>query len=207
MDKIEHIFYINLDKREDRRKEIEDELLNLELFDKSERFSAIYNTNGGIGCSLSHLEILKMAKERKYKNCLILEDDFEFLIYREDLDSLLNIFFSQINSYDVLMLGVNLPQTEKVNENENENKFILKLNSGQTTSAYIIHEKYYDLQIHLLENSIKMLEKTNLGIVYATDQIWKIFMPIREFYTFSVRVGKQRPSFSDICNEFVDYNV
>jgi hypothetical protein len=49
---IDKIFYINLDKREDRKKEIEDELTKYELV--GERYSAIYTPHSGIvGCGYS----------------------------------------------------------------------------------------------------------------------------------------------------------
>jgi glycosyl transferase family 25 len=201
MDKIEHIFYINLDQREDRRQEMEEGLKEMELFDKSERFPAISHQNGAVGCILSHLEVLKIARERGYNNCLILEDDYDFIIEKSLLNTILNHFFESIESYDVLMLGVNLPQGRLVKD------LIIKLDSAQTASSYIINKKYYDLHIELLENSAKMLEKTNNQGLYAADQIWKLFMPIREFFCFTNRVGKQRPSYSDIEKKLVDYNV
>lgn len=201
MEKIEHIFYINLDKRTDRREEIENELRKMNLFEKAERFSAIYHENGAVGCSLSHLEVVKLAKARGYKNYLVLEDDFEFLVDEGSFNILLNHFFETVNTWDVLMFGINLPNVQSVKDH------IIKLNSGQTTSGYIINERYYDLHIHLLENSAKMLEKTNNQGLYATDQVWKIFMPIRDFFCFTNRIGKQRPSYSDIEKKFTDYNV
>ena len=76
--KIEKIFFINLDKRTDRREEIENELKKMEL--TAERYSAISTPESGIvGCGYSHLNVLKMAREQNVKNVLILEDDFEFI--------------------------------------------------------------------------------------------------------------------------------
>jgi len=55
-DFIDKIFYINLDSRSDRLKEIEFEFdwSNIPN-EKIERFSAIKYTNGAIGCSSSHI--------------------------------------------------------------------------------------------------------------------------------------------------------
>ena len=74
---IDKIIYINLDKRTDRKAEIEQELQHNNL--RFERFPAIQTPEGCIGCSLSHLQVVKLAKERGYNNILILEDDFMFL--------------------------------------------------------------------------------------------------------------------------------
>jgi len=53
---IDHIFYINLDKREDRK-----ELMNCELEKyklNAERFPAVFNPNNGlVGCGYSHLRV------------------------------------------------------------------------------------------------------------------------------------------------------
>jgi glycosyl transferase family 25 len=69
---IDKIIYINLNKRVDRRADIENELNLFSL--RYERFSAIEHEDGAIGCALSHLEVLKIAKKNNYKNILILED-------------------------------------------------------------------------------------------------------------------------------------
>ena len=71
---MEHIVYINLEKRSDRREEIENELNDFQLH--YERFEAIHDNPGILGCTKSHLRVLKLAKERGWKYVLILEDDF-----------------------------------------------------------------------------------------------------------------------------------
>jgi hypothetical protein len=147
-----------------------------------------YLSFGNIGYNLRDNEIILIQS-------LLTQDYFETLI------PAITNKYTKYNSYDVVMLGVNLPVVDF------QDDLILKLNSAQTTSAYIINEKYYDLQIHLLENSVKMLEKTRNNSLYSPDQIWKLFMPIREFFCFTIRVGKQRASYSDIEEKFVDYNV
>ncbi len=59
------IIYINLNKRTDRRELIEEELNNYKL--KYERFEAIDGQNFGLyGCLLSHLNVLKIARDRGY---------------------------------------------------------------------------------------------------------------------------------------------
>ena len=82
MEQISGAFYINLDRRLDRRKEIEAELGNLGV--PYERFPAIKTIPGCIGCALSHLAVLKEARSRGYKNVLIFEDDFMPLVSKEE---------------------------------------------------------------------------------------------------------------------------
>ena len=77
-EQIDGIFYINLDHRTDRKEEIERELTRFDL--KFERFPAIPHKIGGVGCGTSHLEVIKLAKQRGYRNVLIFEDDIEFIV-------------------------------------------------------------------------------------------------------------------------------
>ena len=53
---IDHIFYINLEKRQDRKEEIENELNTHGLV--GERFDAIPHNPGCVGCAKSHLSVL-----------------------------------------------------------------------------------------------------------------------------------------------------
>ena len=103
---IDKIIYINLDHRTDRKKEIENELEKFNL-KNYERFPAIKHINGAIGCSKSHLEIIKNAKQQGYKNILVLEDDFEFLVSKDQ-------FYDQLykllqTPFDVSLLAYSTP--------------------------------------------------------------------------------------------------
>ncbi len=71
------ILYINLKHREDRNKEIINELNKYNL--KGERVEAIKHKDGYIGCALSHIKCLDIAIEKNYEQVIILEDDFIFL--------------------------------------------------------------------------------------------------------------------------------
>lgn len=94
MDHIERIMYINLNRRTDRREEIEQELNSMGLMEKSIRFEAIDRPGKGIvGCTYSHLGCLKYAREQNWKNVLILEDDFTFIVDKETFENRLTEFF------------------------------------------------------------------------------------------------------------------
>ena len=196
------IFYINLDKRNDRKDEIEKELTNYNLFNNSERFSAIQIPDHGIlGCTMSHLEVIKIAKERKYKQVLILEDDFYFTVSKEEFENQLTNFFDLHISYNICMISYNLNSSSPT-----EYPYLLKVLDGQTASGYIIHESFYDSMINLYEYAIPQLKETRQHWIYANDQIWKRLQPQSEWFAFSPRFGKQRDGFSDNTNTFVSYN-
>jgi len=197
--KIDHIFYINLEERVDRKELIEIELNNFDL--KYERFSAIKDEMGIYGCGLSHLSVLKLAKEREYKNVLIFEDDFTFLVSKEEFETFLDQFFNHIEKFDVCMLAYNTQKEEATNHS-----FVKKIIESQSASAYLVNHHYYDKLIHLYEENIPKLKETGMHWMYANDQIWKQYQPGDDWYQPIIRIGKQRADFSNIAGRFMDYN-
>ena len=133
-------FYINLDSREDRREEFEEECKKMNI--NVERFSAIKNEKGGIGCTESHLNVLKKARDLKLESVIIFEDDFQFLISREEYDQIL---LNLPTNYDVVMLSYNIKQSEPFNE------MFGKVLEVQTTSGYIVHSRCYEKIINRVE--------------------------------------------------------
>jgi hypothetical protein len=69
---IEHGFYINLASRTDRKQQVEAELRKVSLT-CVHRFNAIKLDDGRIGCSMSHLKCLNLAKENNWSHVLICE--------------------------------------------------------------------------------------------------------------------------------------
>ena len=199
---IDRIIYINLDSREDRRSEIEGVLNDYSVSDRSERFSAIYRAPpmGIAGCGYSHLAVLKLAKERKYKRVFIVEDDFVFTVSREVLEQKLQKLFDSEIPFDVFMLSYNLIQYRSIPE---QSEYI-RILCAETASGYIVSEHYYDTLIQLYETNIPLLEQTGAHWIYANDQIWKELQGRDKWFGFAMPVGKQRPSFSDNSQCFRD---
>ena len=197
---IAKIIYINLERRVDRLHEITEELTKFNLV--GERFNAIPNSNGIVGCGYSHLEVLKLAKQRGYKNILILEDDFTFLVSREKFEEELTVLFEKDIPFDVCMLAYNL----KESETSVHGPFLKRVLSAQTASAYLVNSSYYDKLIDLYNVAIPLLEKTGHHGIYANDQIWKRLQRQDNWVCFSTRIGKQRASYSDNENKLVNYN-
>jgi glycosyl transferase family 25 len=193
------VFYINLESRVDRKHQIENELQNLNL--KYERFNAIYDSFGIVGCTKSHLEVIKIAKERKLKNVLIFEDDFQLLVTNEEFWNQINKFFKKNIDYDIVMLSYNMMKSEEYDAD------LLKVFDAQTASGYIVNENMYDKLIKVWEEALPLLASTGKHWIYANDQIWKTLQPQNNWFAFKKRLGKQRASFSNLANAFVDYQV
>ncbi len=65
------IYVINLEERTDRWEKIQKTFSQFNLI----RFNAIKHNKGSIGCFKSHMEIIKMAKDKGLKNVFVIEDD------------------------------------------------------------------------------------------------------------------------------------
>lgn len=191
--------YINLDHRTDRKEEVEKELNEKNI--KFERFPAIKNENGALGCSKSHLNVIKLAKERNYKQIIVFEDDFEFIVNNDEFDKEMNNLKNI--DYDVCLIAYN---THTQNLYDSNYEFLYKIKDALTTSAYIVKSHYYDTLIYCWEESVKMFEKTGDN-KYTCDLSWQKLQEKDNWVCFKKRLGKQRGSFSDICNTYVNYNV
>ena len=199
---IDHIFYINLDKRTDRREEIENEFFEKE-WTNYERYPGTETPGFGIlGCTLSHLNVLKLAKERSYKNVLIMEDDFMFLVSKEEVEENLSKLFESEIPFDVCMLSYNLFQSVPCEKFP----FLLKALDVQTASGYIVNHLFYDKLIENLEVAYNLLNQTHTHWLYANDQYWKSLQPVNNWYCFATRIGKQRPGISDNGGSYIDNN-
>ena len=200
MENIEKIVYINLKKRQDRKEEIEEELTKYKL--TAERFEGIYQEppRGIIGCTKSHLAVLKMAKERNYKNILILEDDFYFCEEEYLITKNIQLLFKKKPKFDVCFLSYHLHEGEV----DMENPFLTKVVFSTTASGYIVNNHYYDTLINLYTDAIVKLENTMEHWNYANDQVWKELQRKDNWYCFTKRLGKQRNGFSDNSNAEVE---
>jgi glycosyl transferase family 25 len=78
-------------------KEIPDKVLWRNFNKRDEKY-----IKGSIGCRDSHLGIIKLAKERKYKLILILEDDVTIL---QDLSEIIKMSESAANRSDMFYFG------------------------------------------------------------------------------------------------------
>ena len=193
------IFYINLDHRHDRNEEIQEEFKNMEITNY-ERFPAVYHeTIGGVGCGRSHVGVLKMAKQRSYKQIIVMEDDFLFLVSKKEWQDAMENLQNNLPIFDVCLLSYQLIKSEPCNFSGFQ-----RIIEAQTTSGYIINENYYDTLIEVFENATNCFESTNHHWLYAIDVAWKKLQIRDKWYGFTPRLGKQRASYSDCGNTFND---
>ena len=195
------VYVINLDRRKDRLQQITAELESFGL--PFTRFSAIETRPGINGCGLSHMTILKDAKRLGLKNVLIFEDDFTFLVSKDEFWAGINDFFSSGQPFDVLMLAY------AIQDSVPHSPGFLKVLEAQTASGYIVNERFYDKLIALYEEAMPKLLVTGHHWIYANDQVWKKLQPAADWFAFAKRQGKQRASHNDAGYEqaYTDYGV
>ena len=144
----DHAFYINCDHRKDRRLFFETQAKQINM--QVERFSAIipkdkgkFGTLGIRGCGESHLALWKLARERKYKYTLFLEDDAAFTY--EGI-SALHEFANElaIKNWDMFYLQV---KRRRVRNCEDLNRGIHQVSASILTHAYAVRDSALDFLI------------------------------------------------------------
>ena len=196
---IKNIFYINLDTRPDRKQHFENQMKMLGL--NATRFNAIKNNCGAIGCSLSHLTLLKYAKENNLDHILIMEDDIMFLNPQVFIYNLNNVLTNHPD-FDVLLIaGNNMGIYDRLD------KFCIKITKCQTTTGYLVKSHYYDKLIKNYEEGINNLIKNiKLMDYFAIDQYWNKLQLEDKWYLVTPLTVTQKPDYSDIEKRQINYN-
>ena len=155
-------YFINLDKRTDRRDKFEQQCREINL--PVERFSAIcpdpeqykgriHNTPNAhflLGCTMSHQAVIRLAKERNQNCVLIFEDDAIFCSNFMDKLQIISSELKTITNWDLCYLGCSPePDFHKANpsgmscEKVTENIYF-NPGAARGTASIIIHSQFYD---------------------------------------------------------------
>ena len=187
---IDRIFYINLEDRPNRKEFMEDQLKLLDI--PFERFPAIDSRKNGVGCTRSHLEIYKLAKDRGYKTILILEDDFQFDISKLEFECKLTQLFEHGPAFDVCFLSNTILKRE---EPISEFSFVNRVFDVYGAEGYIVNCHYLTTLIDLYEVAVVNLEKTRHHWIYTMDRAWLPLLVKDQWIRFTHRFGHQNTKF------------
>jgi glycosyl transferase family 25 len=189
---IKHALYINLASRTDRKEQVEIQLHNIGLT-RAERFNAVKLADGRIGCSMSHLKCLSIAKENNWDHVLICEDDIEFLNPGLFINQM-NTFLSRHNNWDVVLLaGNNVPPYVRDGDE------CVKVTQCQTTTGYLVNGHYFDTLIRNIKNGIvNLMKEPNNHFKYAVDKYWFSLQQKDDWYLITPLTVVQREGYSDI---------
>ena len=203
MEQVDVIFYINLEKRTDRKEHFLQEMKKF-CVDESKivRIDAVYNTNGALGCTKSHIKALEQFMANPaWLTCIIFEDDFTFYDTNiENNTSLLKKFFMNFTDWGFLLLATN--QAGRPSKRTHV-EGIQEVVYSQTTSGYCIHKDSVKEVYNNFKESEAALENGNAVHQYAVDIFWNRLNMKR--FCFSPNMGYQYPGVSDIEHRYVCY--
>jgi len=187
---IENVVYINLEHRKDRRENIEKEL-SIFSSEKVQRFDAIHELKRGhLGCSKSHIEVLKLAIKFGWKNYLVVEDD---AVFNLDSYSLLEELISK--PYDVILLGGTLLSFDKT----------YRCYNSCCTTSYLVSQSYYQTLLTNFEEGAKKLdEEYDKSHNYAIDQYWQSLQRLDNWYIVYPTLVLQLSDYSDIEGKVIN---
>ena len=143
----------------------------------------------------------QLAIDNDWKNVLIFEDDFEFIVNKKTVNKLLNALFNYVDNWD----GVVLSSSQIKKEHCIYSPFLYKNLGSLTTSGYLINKN----TMYLLRDSNKLsydnLMKGKKYDEFACDVIWQKIQKDNNWYCFNPKFGKQIESYSDIEKKIINY--
>jgi GR25 family glycosyltransferase involved in LPS biosynthesis len=223
-DYIDQFVYINLDHRTDRNATMIRELTRMKIpITKFQRIQAVRNERGAIGCTFSHIKSLQLAIEKKWKNVLIMEDDFVFIESNEKVESGIRYFFENIVPKVPDWTVVNLSrgasqQMRPIDKDtfapldpsnpssfEKSDTLIWKADAISSASGYIVNHTFFQTLLNNYREGLVGLMKTYDKPTFACDMYWFPLQRNTNWYIFNPSIGYQYESFSDIEQRMVDY--
>jgi len=201
MDLLRNTLYINLESRPDRLQHTQDELAKIGI-KNAERFNAIRTKTGSIGCTLSHIKCLEMAKSRRYEQVFICEDDITFTNPQLLLENLQKFENNEEINWDICLIGANnVPPFQPISD------YCIRVFYAQTTTGYIVKEHYYDTLIqNFKESAQKLIQDPINHREYAIDMYWKRLQKQDFWYMIIPATVTQYTNYSDIENRETNYN-
>lgn len=185
----------------ERKKKFQKQAQNLGFLPNLCFFDAIEEKeNWHLWCLLSHREIIKIAKDNKYKNILIFEDDAE--VISENITYLWpSIEELRSIKWDIFYLGSSLvwedlPLLEK-------NDRLYRLYGGRSTHAIAYNMSSFEYLLQITDNSDKFIKKYKAIDTYLSlfaQEKMKSFIPLKPIF-------KQKNGFSNIEKKLMSLDI
>ena len=197
---LKNTLYINLQHRTDRLQHVEKELEKLGI--KGERINAIKTSSGAVGCTLSHIKCLELAKERNYEEVFICEDDITFTNPKLFLENLQKFCDNDDIMWDVLIIGGNnVPPYKQYYD------YCARVFNCQTTTGYIVKQDFYDIMIkNFKEGVFNLMKNPENKREYAIDIYWKKLQMENFWYMITPPTVTQYTNYSDIEQRETNYD-
>ena len=199
MELLKHTLFINLEHRKDRLEHAMNEFKILGI--EAERVDAVKPKSGAVGCTMSHIKCLELAKKRDYDYVFICEDDIHFTnpdLFKANLQKFQE---NKELMWDILIVGGNnVPPYNKINE------YCARVMNCQTTTGYIVKKSFYDTLIYNYKQGVQMLVKTGNIKQYAIDIHWKRLQMQYFWYMIIPTTVTQYENYSDIEMRDTNYD-
>jgi glycosyl transferase family 25 len=144
--------------------------------------------DGEIGILLTHIELIKDAKTKKYKNILVFEDDVTFA---DDFTERFNEYITEVpNDWNMIYLGGNHVQGV-----QQITKHVFKMNHSYAIHVMIIRDNMYDTIINGLQNYMKAVDVFYAELHRQTNS-----------YVLRPHLAFQKAGVSEIQGGYVDYD-
>lgn len=184
------VYCINLDSRLDRWTVAQKEFEKIGFI--PERYSAIKHEQSWRGCYLSHLDILRKARDNN-ESVLIFEDDIEFINYSEELIRDILTELKLFHWWDMFYLGGNvLKPFYQITDH------LGKLTHCQSTHAYGVNKNFVYRLVEWLENNQTYI----IDVLYAEKVV-----PYNNCFITIPMMAIQREDYSDIEKQNMSYNI
>ena len=199
MELLKNTLFINLEHRKDRLEHVTNEFKKMGI--NAERVNAVKMNTGAVGCTMSHIKCLELAKQRDYEYVFICEDDITFRnpeLFKRNLQR----FYDDENiNWDLLIIGGNnVPPFQQVTE------YCARVFYCQTTTGYVVKKHYYDTLLkNFRESANGLMREPNNPSTYALDMYWKRLQLQDFWYMITPPTVTQYESYSDIENRNVNY--
>jgi len=200
MELFKNTLFINLEHRTDRLQHALDEFKKLGI--NSERVNAVKMKNGAIGCTMSHIKCIELAKSRDWEQVFICEDDITFL-EPELLKKNIELFHNNNDiMWDVLIIGGNnVPPYQQIND------YCARIFRNQTTTGYIVKKQYYDtLLANFKESATNLLRNPEKKREFALDIYWNRLQMQDFWYMIIPPTVTQYENYSDIEQQNTNYD-
>jgi GR25 family glycosyltransferase involved in LPS biosynthesis len=200
MELFEHTLFINLEQRTDRLEHAMSEFKKMNI--NAERVNAVKMKNGAIGCTMSHIKCIELAKSRDWEHVFICEDDITFL-NPELLKRNIEMFYNNDDIlWDVLIIGGNnVPPYQQLYE------YAARIFRNQTTTGYIVNKHYYDVLLtNFKESATNLLRNPNNKREYALDIYWNRLQMQDFWYMITPPTVTQYENYSDIEKRNTNYD-
>jgi GR25 family glycosyltransferase involved in LPS biosynthesis len=205
----DRIYYINLDRRPDRRKHMEEQLdkfklsaARVEAFDGSKLEwndqvygeKSTYWNNGALGYCLSYRLALVDAIKHNFQRILVLDDD---CILSDNMYDVLEKAFKQLpEDWHMLYLAANHSHESMPTESDRVNDNVYRLKGSVGSHAIIINNLAFETILNYVSCPYS-----------ALDVFFAVYQKICPCYITYPGLARQLQGHSDIINKDVNYNA